>query len=405
MNNRVSKVRTSIFVFLMLGALDGLAVGFFFPTYGPFLYKYLKSAFLINAVNFFYFLGSAVFDPPTGNLADKYGRRKIYVLGMLFWALSFYAYYRSTDFWGFVGAELLGAVGAALKSEALEAWLRNTFGREVTFKALTDSGIVSSSGVIAGALVSGVITAHLGLEVGWLMSFWATVISLCVFGVWLQFLPASPKTVPNSQSADGIGGGDGIDSGVRSTFRYTLRHQTLLVLILAYSLLQFAFMPVNMYWSLIAKDRGISSELLGAMVLVITIPPMIGALMARKKFILTPSFRGVFLTFLITGIPLIFVMFTKGIPVYMLLFLFHEFGRGAARPIFHTVANDYIPDHVRSTANSIISAARTLGGALGLLLLGLLAEYTSFAFSWFVSGVVLLIGGLLLAMLIVKRKR
>lgn len=403
MNGKISKVRMAIFVFLMLSALDGLAVGFFFPTYGPFLYKYLKSAFLINAVNFFYFLGSALFDPPTGNLADKYGRRKIYVLGMLFWALSFYAYYRSTDFWGFVTAELLGAAGAALKSEALEAWLRNTFGRETTFKALTDSGIVSSSGIIVGALVSGVVTARLGLEVGWLMSFWATVISVCVFGVWLQFLPTSPKTAPNSLG--GLGGGGDIDSGVISTFRYTLKHQTLFVLILAYALLQFAFMPVNMYWSLIAKDRGISSELLGAMVLVITIPPMIGALMARKRFILTPDFKGVFLIFLLTGVPLIFVMFTKGIPVYMLLFLFHEFGRGSVRPIFHTVANDHIPDHVRSTANSIISAARTLGGALGLLLLGLLAEYTSFTFSWFISGVVLLIGGMLLALLIVKRER
>lgn len=77
-----------------------------------------------------------------------------------------------------------------------------------------------------------------------------------------------------------------------------------------------------------------------------------------------------------TGIPMLFpVFYPLSTPSIVLPFLMHEIGRGAIRPLLFTYSNDHINDHIRSTTNSLQSAFRMVGAAVGLLSFGYLSEF------------------------------
>ena len=71
-------------VFYLIQMLEGLGVGAFFPIYTPWLEIHGLNFLKMGAVNFFYHISSTILDPFTGLFADKFGKRRAFILGQIY---------------------------------------------------------------------------------------------------------------------------------------------------------------------------------------------------------------------------------------------------------------------------------------------------------------------------------
>jgi len=69
-----------------------------------------------------YFLALGLLDFPTGGLADRYGRKRVYFLGVTLYGAGLIVYGSSCSYPLFLSSEIILALAAALMSGTLSAW-------------------------------------------------------------------------------------------------------------------------------------------------------------------------------------------------------------------------------------------------------------------------------------------
>jgi sugar phosphate permease len=84
-------------------------------------------------------------------------------------------------------------------------------------------------------------------------------------------------------------------------------------------------------------------------------------------------------------------------PFVAVFFLLHEMGRGCWNPLLENYLQSSIPSKERATIASFCSVAPHIGGAIGLLVSGLIAKNYGISVSWFIMGFVFIIGALLVS--------
>jgi MFS family permease len=112
----------------------------------------LREAIILQSL---FALSSIVFEIPTGLFADNFGRKLSIILGGIFSTIGFFAYSVGYDFYGFLLAEMILALGMSFVSGADSALLLDTQ-REVE-----DSGVgialegkSRSAGMLSEAITS-----------------------------------------------------------------------------------------------------------------------------------------------------------------------------------------------------------------------------------------------------------
>ena len=84
-------------------------------------------------------------------------------------------------------------------------------------------------------------------------------------------------------------------------------------------------------------------------------------------------------------------------PLIVILFLLHEVPRGCWNPLIDSYLQKRIPSHERATIASFCAIAPHIGGVVGLVVSGLIAQFFGISTAWIVSGASLIIGSLLVA--------
>jgi len=376
------------FAYILLMALEGAANGFFFAHYTPFLQAHGLSYLKMNLVNCSYYLVIVLFDPFTGNLADKYGRRLFYVCGTVFWAVSLYAYYRATTFYGFFFAEAIGAFAFCLRSAALDSWLTNIVGKDHTAWLMSKGMILAKVCALFSAIPVSMLFSTVETGSFWLM---ASSVEVIVASLALGFLFRFPGSRHRGQS---LSTGNQQVMPWPQVLRTMLKHSRLRFVLLFLALCNFGFMSFNMFWPQVSEACGLHAQYRGFMQLAYVIPVALGMYLAGEKRVFLPDPRGFIALALCAGSPLLFISQVQGMWFFVGAFALHELGRGTERIVSFTYANQVVPQHIRSTANSIIGATRTFGGFLGLITLGVVADAFSPVVAWGVSGVVIMLGAL-----------
>ncbi|WP_199920066.1 MFS transporter [Thermococcus piezophilus] len=105
----------------------------------------------------------------TGGIADKYGRRRTLVLGLIFYGVSMFLISLSKGFAFCVFAYALAAVGSSLISGTLRAWYfteveKQNMAREEAKNAFGLLKSINSAGSLVIGLVNSVIIAYLGMR-------------------------------------------------------------------------------------------------------------------------------------------------------------------------------------------------------------------------------------------------
>ena len=173
-------------VYYIVQLLEGFGMGSFFPIYTPWLKLHGLNFFKMGVVNFSYHIAASILDPFTGFLADKFGKKKSFILGQILWTATQYIYGTSSQIGGFLVAEGVAAVGHAMKSDALESWLQNELGETESSQVMGTAKLLFTVGQISTSILAGYLSARYGMRLAWYVSGSFFLIATVLGGIVLM---------------------------------------------------------------------------------------------------------------------------------------------------------------------------------------------------------------------------
>ncbi len=321
-------------------------------------------------VNGVYMISSALLDYPTGGLADRYGRGRITAIACLFFGFGLLSYSISRTLHEFLFSEFLAAIGAALYSGALTAWLVDALKEENRSEDLSvilgTSGSLSWLTGVIGAFIGGLI-AEYSLRIPFIMGAFSSFASALIAFYWTKGRGESSAVESRRTYFSLLKGGASI----------LFKNKPLLWLTIGGFLIAMSAPNFTLTWAPYMEMLGADEWLLGLassiFMTTIGLANYLGGRIAKqlgyKKttiFSLT-LFATTFALLPLVNNPYLFIL--TGLPF--------EIGFGFLRPAVGAWINVYIPSEERAT---IISLRRTLimpFSAAGIAAMGVLSDLDS----------------------------
>ncbi|MCL5410628.1 MAG: MFS transporter, partial [Patescibacteria group bacterium] len=185
---------------------------------------------------------------------------------------------------------------------------------------------------------------------------------------------------------------------VRSSVRYASGHDAVRFILILGIIQYFAIQAPNMQWQPLYVGFTGNKASLGLVWAGIALSVAFGGLLSGR-FLAKCGHEKKALAFsqIAIGLGIILAGAFKFFPISITIFLLHEVARGLFKPLHDVYLNDNIPSKERATIISCGSIFRHLGGIVGLLVSGLVVIRTSIPFTWIASGLVLVIGTIIIA--------
>lgn len=345
-------------------------------------------------VNIYFFVALFLFEIPTGVYADMFGRKKSFLVSAALESVGLFIYGLSDSFCGFGFAEVVLAIGSTFQSGAFQAWLVDSLKHE-GFQGKLDAvfsreqkinQVASITAVIAGAVIA-------DFDIAWPW-FLGSLIMAAVFLLGLILMREdyfTPKKF-ELKSVFGL-----MNRNAKAGVRFGLKNKAVLFL-LAVGTAQFlALASANMLWAPHFHRYFSGIKPLGLMAIALLALTGLGSQFApwfNRK--IGSERKSILWSQILIALPLSLSGFTGRFVPDFGFFMAHEVGRGMFRPIKDAYLHENIPSEERATLISFESLSHHLGGVLGLLGSGYLAQTHGVPASWLASGVFLGISALLL---------
>ncbi len=348
----------------------------------------------VNLANCVFFLTLFACEIPTGAFADIFGRKTSFLVACGLMALSMFVYGLSHTFLGFALAEILGAVGLTFRSGAFQAWLVDSlkhqgydgefhriFGREgLIFQ------IGGGIGAIAGSYLA-VYNPALPWFVGGFVLLITTVYATLVMRE--EYFVRKPFSFRRGLAS--------MREVAVTSIRYGMNDRAVRFVLVVTCLMIFAVQPLNMYWQPYFREHQMSRQHLGFLFTGMMLALAVGAYLVSQIKLNGQEKKLIIWSQVVTGLLVIMTVLAPGLPLIVVLFILHEVPRGCMNPLVGSYLQKRIPSHERATISSFCSIAPHIGGAVGLMLSGLIAQYLGIGAAWIISGVSLIVGALLVA--------
>jgi len=286
---------------------------------------------------------TALLDFPTGNMADKLGRRNVYCVGLLASAVGYLIYSLSYEYHFFLAGAFCIGVGNAQVSGSLGAWLideKKKRGEDSKVaKTFGDTKLaVSAAGIVAGFLVGSFYTGPLS----GLFFLSGSITALAAVWVWLS--------LRENYGESRMKWVDFQKTTVNHFFREKMLLMASLIMVLifsCYTVFVFVYQPA-------AVASGIREQQLGTLFSLYLISSGVGSfIFGRLSSRL--SFR-VLMGLSFTGFGCGFVLFSVcNIYVIALGLVVFSFGFGGYLPVFLAWTSKFIPSEIRSSTMSLMS--------------------------------------------------
>ena len=369
-------------------AMYSFASGFLFGVYPIFLHTRGLNQFEINSVLATFFVVLFVTDVPTGAFADLLGRRRSYVLGASLRVCAFIVYFFAHHYWVFLIAESIDGVGTTFGNGAIDAWGVDALD-EAGYEGLKDRlfsriSQMSTATFMVSAVI-GAYVADINIAYPWLLGATGYLISGSV-GAYLMHderpraaairLGAMFRQVA-ARVADGI--------------RIGLKTRTVLMLSAGAAITVAAWAPYWVEWPLMFNQSfGVGVWIIGWIYSGLSAARMIGAEISLRRQA-DESQRPARTGALVVGASvMLFLAGTFGDrPLISLAMLFGmNIFTGALQPLVQSWFNEQIESSNRATLLSFRSTFDTMGGAVGLLLAGHIADTAGIPFEWKIAGLI-----------------
>ncbi len=366
------------------------ASGFLFGVYPLFLRARGLNQFQINSVLAVYFVVMFLTDVPTGAFADAMGRRRSMMLGCGIRTGASIVYFFAHHYLGFVLAETIDGVGTTLCNGAIDAWGVDALD-EAGFAGVKDrlfSRIVQLTNVgFMSSAVIGAYVANVNIAWPWLLSA-AGFLFVGMAAPYLMREDRGPAIRVDLGALPAI-----VVARVARGLVQGFRSRTVLLLSTANALIYAAWAPYWIEWPQLFNDTfGVGIWIIGWLYCLFTIARLVGAEAVARMGIGSTQ-RGSRLASIIVvasvllaaggmlahhpnaALPCLFVM---------------NFGAGAIQPLTQSWFNEQIEAEGRATLLSFSSTFATMGGSLGLLVAGGVADAVGIPVAWELGALVLL---------------
>jgi MFS family permease len=364
------------------------ASGFLFGVYPLFLRARGLNQFQMNSVLATYFTVTFLTDVPTGAFADVLGRRRSLMLGCGLRSLAFVVYFFAYHYPMFLLGESIDGIGTTFCNGAIDAWGVDALD-EAGFEGLKDRlfsriSQLTNIGFMASAVIGAYVANH-NIAWPWLLGASGYAVAAGVGALLMADRKSSHSRIDWSEMTLQIWWR--VTGGLRAGFR----RRSVLLLSLANGLCYAAWSPYWLEWPQFFNDSyALGVWIVGWLYSLFTIARMAGAeatirLGGKER---TRAGRLAWLA----GFSAV-LMFSAGAvghrPSTVLLILAAlNFCWGSLLPLAQSWLNEQIGASERATLLSFNSTFATMGGSVGLLAGGLIADHSGIQATWQCSGLI-----------------
>jgi MFS family permease len=364
------------------------ASGFLFGVYPLFLRARGLTQFQMNSVLATYFTVTFLTDVPTGAFADALGRRRSFMLGCTLRSLAFLVYFFAWHYPMFLLGESIDGVGTTFCNGAIDAWGVDELD-EAGFAGLKDRLFSRISQLTnLGFTISAVIGAYVAdrnIAWPWLLGASGYAVAGVVGALLMADRRLPYRRIALSEMAAQVG--QRVGAGLREGFR----RRSVLLLSLANGLCFAAWSPYWLEWPQFFHDSYATGIwIVGWLYALFTIARMAGAeTMVRLGTNETTRVNRLSWLAALSAV----LMFSAGAagdrPSGVLLILTAlNLCWGALLPLAQSWFNEQIGAGERATLLSFNSTFATMGGSVGLLAGGLIADRSGIQTTWQCSGLI-----------------
>jgi MFS family permease len=363
-----------------------LANGVLFGVYPLFLRARGLDQFQINSVLATYFAVSLLTDLPTGAFADAIGRRGAFLLGCLVRSSAFLVYFFAHTWRVFLVAECIDGLGTTFCNGAIDAWGVDALDA-AGFQGMKDrlfSRIAQiTNGAFMMAAVIGAYIADLDIAWPWILGAAGYLVSAAVAA---RLMRGGRR---GGGSIDGVTLRSLMTARVRDGLRQGFGRRPLFLLSLAGAIQVAAWAPYWLEWPQFFVDSyGVGVWIIGWIYSALTAARLLGAEAVNRAAVGASTRAGLLATLVASASALLFAAgLASGHATAVLLLLFAcNLCTGAMQPLMQTWFNEHIRADERATMLSFGSTLATLGGAVGLLLGGWVADVAGVPVAWRIAG-------------------
>ncbi|MBI4516907.1 MAG: MFS transporter [Deltaproteobacteria bacterium] len=356
------------------------------PVYPLFLLSRGLDLLQINLVLATYLLTSFLFEVPTGALADRFGRKRAFLLSCIIRAGAFVLYWFADSFTDCLIAEACDALGTTLANGALDAWavdgMHAEGNRRPADRFFARAQMIARTLMIAGGLAGGYLGEH-DLALTWPVAAAGFAVTALVAQVWMR------DGLRPERATEPVGS---VAQTMRAGLRIVRQAPALLLMCVLTGTAAFGIMPVHMMWQpRFQQLTGEGAWLMGWIWALINVAAIAGsALIARAS---TPWARehALGVVTLCRGAMLAVAALASSVYPALLGLLAFELCFGFGEPLIQAWMNDHIGREQRATILSVRAMSFTLGGGIGLACIGLIARDLGIQAAWVVSAAMLVL--------------
>ena len=364
--------------YYVVSGLYTVAQFFIAPIYPLFLLSRGLDLFQTNAVLATYLITVFVFEVPTGAIADRFGRKRSFLAACVIRMVAYALYAFTRGFADCLAAEFIDAVGTTLASGALEAWVvdevRAHGDTRPTDTLFARAQVVSRASMIVGGVACGYL-AELGWTLPWLVCSALFVVTGLVAATSMrETRVAAPARSLGRTALDAL---------------RAVRAAPVLVLLCALTgAAAFASFPLHILWQPhLEALAGKGLWRMGWILALLNLTALVGNAVlprllrqfARETVLAAASlWRAVTVGFAAAA--------TAASPMVAGVVL-QEIAFGLSDPVLLAWTNEHVAPGERATVLSVRSTFFTLGGASGLLTLGLVARDAGIPRAWAIEAV------------------
>ncbi|MFG5383069.1 MFS transporter [Yoonia sp. R2-816] len=405
--------RRHIRVFQIHQFLDRFAMGLTVAVVALALTDRGMDLFQISLLFGVYSLTTMAMELPFGGLADSIGRKPVFLTAVVASLISLVLFLSTRDFHVLALSFAFIGFGRALRSGTLDAWFVETFKAAApnvdVQPALAKAQWANAVGLAIGAVFGGLLPDILG-EVAKSLGFSIYDVSyVASFGVMLGVLVFTMLAIvekPRPRDVTALMHGfANVPTVIKAASVLALKHPTLSILLAALAFFLMATNPVEVIWPTHAKpmlDEGYANTVIGVVTATYffsiafgaSLSPHISRIFKRRHAMTLAA------SFACLAVVQIALALQGSITGFVTVFVLYSVILGVIETPASSILHRCVEDRQRSTTLSLRSLIQQLGGALGLVLAGAVAEIYSTPIAWIVGAVFLFIAVILILLLV-----
>ncbi|WP_413221642.1 MFS transporter [Tritonibacter mobilis] len=404
--------RRHIRVFQVHQFLDRFAMGLTVAVVALALTDRGMDLFQISLLFGIYSITTMAMELPFGGLADNIGRKPVFLAAVVASLISLALFLSTRDFYVLALSFAFIGFGRALRSGTLDAWFVETFKAVApnvdVQPALAKAQWANAMGLAVGAVLGGILPDLFGPTAEKLgfspydVSYAASMaVMLGVFVYTLRVIVENPRPLHLRALKQGFVSAPLV---IKDAGLLALRHPALSVLLAALALFLMATNPVEVIWPTHAKpmlDESYANTLIGVLTAAYFFSIAFGASLSPRISRIFKRRHATTLAAAFSGLAVVQIALALqgGIIGFVVVFILYSVCLGITETPASSILHRCVEDHQRSTMLSLRSLMQQLGGALGMVFAGAVAEIYSTPTAWIIGAVFLFVAVFLISVL------